>query len=1288
MAVTPINVNEIFQSIFGECYSGDEATLETFDDVDSLVLKLKNDDNHHHHQQQHQQRIIRSMVNFQKLIQIMSNDCTSMRMKSSANCASDHNRFIEPHNWFVRGNCFVIMVKPFIEKKYYDLIKNEIDFSQFIQSNRRGYANVVESAGDYYYWPNIPISYFGWRQYLYLKFKLNIGDYVPLIHNRKLGNVNLFEFNPTFFLNVEMSLTCNNKKLFVNGRTEFTEQHENLFEIAMADGSVGHCKVNDKLVYSNKNFLDYIRDDINLTACITTDKFRDFVKVDLKNLRLFKDVSPCSGDVPKERLKIENVITASSENDNIEKHVERSLMLVNNYMVEVLAKHDIADFEVLRDYLQLSKFVNFDYLLIVVWRLFIKDNDFEFHETDIRLYLELICEKLYNKNTLEFKAVQLRCEPYAKLLPKVFARFCNHWTLFNDENALEALACYFAIHFLIYTKLNQQKNLVAANDVDCRASPGDDYASNAAAADDADDDVNNNNNVNNSDSDDEDCWLYNYENAINSGASLEVLCKGFFKKIQSANACLIFNGKHYVAVKKDDDLFKLTEKCSAITMSSVKFNNWKYLYFTDEGVYNLFINSYHSCTPFILGNTLLGALTKKNETVYLPESVINFMLDTGKIENDIYMIYHVAKLCRDVKVLKNNIAMIVAFNNCLTCKQNEQLQLNQLFREMWDFTDRELIIMGVYLNEKKMADLVTNLKCSECQFKQNRFLTKCLCYKTIEIDARAFKVILFIQLFSNNVIIIELAWCLLYNSSLYSKMLADNVDNCVRQYTDEYRAIAEHANFFYINRRKIIDYLYKKFSLINYADELIGQLSNFVNYRQDLAHMLSKHAKPANSDDDTNAIADRLHRVKVNDGGGDNDNDDNNNNNNNNFVVASEEEQVIKNYYVQYNDVLLFLNKWNVWWDKLIVARHNDDLNSWLNRFYMRVILSKVDLQQYSHFFIKNIVTGYLYFRNFTNFNYVTSLLIMHFDASMGIPSDYEKCCVYCTGEPGSGKSSNAEIMENIVVVHKHDAESYTLSKKETDEMEANKLISQLYVINEMKECNDSFFKTTADSTKSNAVCRKYQGSQKYEANYKLMIINNKPLHISNYDKGVRNRFAVIYMSHEFEENLQFSGSIYSHIKTKKYPMEKTYYEGLIKPVRLFLSHILMYKRNKNDGYISYKKIIKNDPIHNHNLVCLDVNNSVINALIYILKLKVKLGAAPVDESKVDKTIELAAPYVEIMIHDAMKMKKNSNRVSQLCADFKKRFKKYYREEERCYYNLNMVFDKDDFNVTAPTFLS
>ncbi|AKC91682.1 p143 [Lambdina fiscellaria nucleopolyhedrovirus] len=1306
MAAQPINISTAFDNIFfNVAPEDDHQMLKNFDSVDCLVL---------FDERTKQKKIVKSLANFKKLVCVITNQQQNVQ-RTSGNinehgatynvlspshsqffnehadnnhnetltttndcdkrfCHNKHDCKIVAHDWSVQGNCFTLMVKPFIKcSDYNKLIERDLNFEQFIESNRKNHANESFVSGEYRYWPNIAASFFGWRQYLHTKFNVDVGEYVPLQHNKRLGNVNLFVFSSDTFLNVELCMMCCGKKLFVNGRTDFSKGNfDDLFTITMADGSKGSCKINPKLVYSKKNLFDYIRDDINLTECTTAQKYRHMIKVDLKHLRAFKENGNVSRVKTRDRLRLTAHITASSENDEIEKHVRKCIERLNECMIDALASNEIADSRnesggVLADYLARSEFMNFDYLIVVVWRLMLKQDDFDYAESDIRLYMELLCEILFADKGSEYRRAVAKCQPYFKLLPKIFARFCNHWTLFAEEDALEALACYYAIHYLIYNK-----------------------ASSGTA-------------------DSSKWWDYTYDNALDCGATIDVLCKGFFKKIQSANACMVFNGKHYVAVKKDEDLFKLTEKTNAITMSSVKFNNWKYLYFTEEGVYNLFINDYHSSTPFILGNTLMGALTKKNERTYLPESTIAYMLENGKNEENIYKMYHIAKVCRDIKTYKVNVSIMMAFDNCVQCTHIEKQMLNESFREVWAQDDVELIATGVYLNECKMRDLLINLKCETCQ--QRRIVKKCDCVHEMQVDRRALKIAVIFELFSNSRALTELIWSLLYSSMLYSKMLCSSELNNLQTSRDRARVV-NNARYFQENRTTILNYLYRKIDKLDFVDNLIWEISDFDAFVEILKQDIENGGDSGNDSD-----AEHQRQRKQNgDTDTDTDNDDNDDNKLTNvdknsyknesngdalvdeFLclnvsekvsarrVVNRNENVIESYYNNYCVVLNTLKRWNVWWDKLIVARDNDDLSSWLVRFYMRVIISKVNLSEYSYHFVKKIVTGYLYYRSFTNFNYVNSLLMMHFGASMGIPSDYEKCCIYLNGEPGSGKSSSYELMENIVVVHKHDAEQYTLSKKDTDEMEANKLISQLYVINEMKECNDSFFKNTADSTKSNAVCRKYQGSQKYEGNYKLMIINNKPLHITNYDKGVRNRFAIVYTEHVFEENLPFSGSVYKHIKTKKFPMERSYFDNLVTPVRLFLSHILMYKRNNCDGYVSYKHLIKNDPVHNHNLMCMDINNSAINALIYVLGVKIRYGACMIDENKVDKIIELACPYVEILIHESMKFKRNANRIQQLCSDFKKRFKKNYRPQDGVFINLDMALSKKDFNTHTPTF--
>ncbi|QNV47811.1 DNA helicase [Alphabaculovirus altersperidaniae] len=1224
MATAPISLDVIFDNIYDNSDRRD--CVDTLDDADSVILLNRTSNS---------TKAIDTYENFVKLLALMTNTHTDTN--EHVTCASSHEAVVvQPHDWYVRQNIFRMFVCPYIDVENYERFKDHICFDRFIASNVSGFANKCVRAGDYYYWPNMAVIYCGWNIYLKKRFDIDMGCDIPLIHNRRLGNVNLFLNNPEDFLNVELSLTNGDKTLFVNGRSTFSSERgdddDDLFILTMADDTICKCKVKPELVYSNKNFFDYIKDDINLKKCVTANEYKSLLDVDLNSLRVFeKKVMPSDAVYTAERLKLFRNITPSSENIKImQQLVVDNVTLIKEKMIEVMAQTDQADASVLQNYFIKSNFVNFDYIIFVLWRTISKNEELNLTKTDIKLYFELLCETLFGGGKgVAFETAKQRCEPYCKLTPKVFSRLCNHWSIFTNENPCVTLAFYYAIHFLIYCKHGN--------------------------------------------------WDYTPENAKTCGTIPDVLCAGFFKKIvSSGNMTFVFNGKHYVLVRKDDDLFKLTENCAAITMPSIKFNNWKYMYFTEEGVYNLFINDYHNGCPFIMGNTLLKSLTRKNENTYLPERVIQFMLDNGKNENEIYKIYHMAKVCREIKSVKNNMTAILAFNNCSFCKFQEQKTLNDLFREIWNYSHNELIVIGVYLNDKKMSDLILNLKCHECKLTQHLKKNKnCSCLDKLEIGIKAFKIVLAMELFSNCKGLLELIWSLLYTSSVYNTILID----CLNDNGDESIALVrEYVDFFASNRVKIINRLYDYLDKIDFVDSFVAILSVPRLFLNKLKKSIFEENDSNNTIDDDND-EDEIKNIEkfINEDG----------HLAEEMTTSVDENMFIQNFYYNYYTTLSMLKKWNVWWDKLIVKRHNDDLNTWLTRFYMRIFMTKLNLKEYSSLFVKQIVMGYLYFRQFTNFNYVNSLVTMHFGAGTGIPTDYEKCCLYLNGKPGSGKSSFFAVFDHFIVVHKHDTANYTLTKKDTNEMEADKMISQLYVINEMKVCDDSFFKSTADSTKSNTVCRKYEGSQKYEGNFKLLIVNNKPLHISDYDKGVRNRFAVIYTDHLFEENLPFTGSIYWHIKNKVFPMEKGYIDELAKPVRLFLSHILMYKRNANDGYVSYKSFLEKDPIHNHNLMCLDVNNSPLNALLYVLKANVKPGAKMVDESKIEKMIELAVPYVETMLHDRLVMRKNNvvQRTAMLFDAFKRKFKKYYSEERKLFYNIDMAWNKADFNTNQPEFI-
>jgi hypothetical protein len=1223
-------MDSILKIILPDAPADKVCDTNNLEDADSLVIV---------NTETRSRKLINYIKNFQKLLNTLTDTngfCKrhmySNKYHSDAEYNDDDNKdddnnqnghesqqftkkMTAPHDWVLESNYFCTFVKPFILKKDYELIKNYIDFDKFLHSDVPGFANECVQTNDYCYWPNIQVSFFGWRLFLYMKFAIDIGYSIPIIGNKKLGPVDLFIFEPEWFLNVELCLrTEDGQSLFVNGRHKFDDTNETIFTITMADHSRVVCQVLDEWTYSNKNFFDYIRDNINLEECTTNEKYKNMINVNLKGLRHFTNfeeniVQNCA---LKKTNKTVADITASSENsDFIQEQINLAILKINEAMLKVMLSSDRADDNLLPKYFEDSKFINFDYTIFVIWKILTSCEDFAYKETDIKLFLELLCENIFNYDASNLTEAKNRCAPYVKLERTVFNRLCNHWTFFNDENPCTTLGYFFGIHYMIFLRMSSIDPLL----------------------------------------DHKELWAYTLENVLACEIPADVLCKGFLKKLEVSSVNLIFDGKHYSVVKKEDELYKLTSKCNSVRLSGIKFNNWKYLYFTSDGVFNVFTNDFHSSCPFILGTTLPHSFRKPSDKNYLSEDVFNYMLKTSTEEKNIFRVYHIAKLCRDVKMLKTDLAIVNYLGICKACRAETRAQLDDLFREIWNFENEDLITMALFLKKNKVLDILHNFKCNACRSNVDELRKKCKCYRKIKINKQTLKVCLIVDLFGNDSDLSELMWSLIFNTKLYlSTLLLHNNNNDI---------IQKQAQFFFDNNMKIVVYLYKIIHCCESIDSFMEKLFDKHAFLETLCKESGELALEQN----------RLH-------------DDTN---------------FISEFYLHYSNTMEVLYKFNVWWDKIILAREKDDLSTWLTRFYIRVILSKVNLKEYSFNYLKKIVEGYLYFKRLTNFNHANSMMMLHFAASLGIPSDYGKKAIYMPGDPGSGKSSFFELLDHIVLMHKHDCANYGLSTKETDEMEVNKLNSQLYVINEMKSCNDSFFKSSADSSKSDSKCRKYQGGLKYEANYKLLIVNNKPLHIVDYDKGVHNRFSIIYTDHKFVEDYRFEGSIYGHIKSKKFPAESVYYEALYGPVRLFLSHVLMYKRDPKYGFIQYKNILKNDPIHRHNLLCLDTNNSPVCAIVYVLNIRVaKNKSSTISEDKMEEMILHAVPYLETFLHKNFFLSKNNktngNKTPHflneqiLLTELKEKFKMYYSATTRVFFNISMALNKNDINTNVPIF--
>ncbi|QBQ01632.1 DNA helicase [Hyphantria cunea granulovirus] len=366
-----------------------------------------------------------------------------------------------------------------------------------------------------------------------------------------------------------------------------------------------------------------------------------------------------------------------------------------------------------------------------------------------------------------------------------------------------------------------------------------------------------------------------------------------------------------------------------------------------------------------------------------------------------------------------------------------------------------------------------------------------------------------------------------------------------------------------------------------------------------------------------------------------------------------------------------------VWTDKLIEFKKNteDDMYSWLSRFYVRIylrtLLDKTDIN-----LLTNVVQGFCYFRVLTNFNTTSSKAIIHFCASLAIPTDYEKMCLVITSEPNCGKSSLFEILDKIILVYKSDRKFYDHSQEDRSS-KIKRFESQLYIMNEAERTTKGYLKNIADSTKFDSANRKYGPEETFYANYKVMVTNNEMLFVKDgYDKACSNRIGQIYIDHSFESDMEkFDGSIYEHYESKKYCEIKDINTKLVSPIKQFLANVLFYKSDPKTGYVYYKSVLKNDKCYKHNKKCLYIYNDRLEALLYVLDIReIKAGETPnkFTEAYLVDMITKCVDLVKQMVH--YKLQEQISDIT-LLADFRRKYGrgKHYNPTDNTYENLTIV---------------
>nr|AJA91716.1 DNA helicase [Adoxophyes orana granulovirus] len=401
-------------------------------------------------------------------------------------------------------------------------------------------------------------------------------------------------------------------------------------------------------------------------------------------------------------------------------------------------------------------------------------------------------------------------------------------------------------------------------------------------------------------------------------------------------------------------------------------------------------------------------------------------------------------------------------------------------------------------------------------------------------------------------------------------------------------------------------------------------------------------------------------------------------------------KRILNNVVELYEKYENYPDTYNVWSDYLIVQNKNEDMYTWLTRFYVRIFLNDLDCNDANSRRLHNVVKGLCYFRVFTNFHCNNSKVLINFCASLAIPVDNEKMCIVISSKPNCGKSSLWELLSNIILVHKQDKEVYKHNNNERDE-KVKLYESQLYVMNEAQKFTKAYLKSIVDNNRTDSARCNYGVMETFKISFKSLVCNNdddKIVILDGYDKACSNRIGQIYFDHEFDNDIkEFCGSVYEHHVNKKYSEVRDVVSKLTDSVEAFLANVLKHKCDKVDGKLYYKSILQNDTSYKHNKKCLYIYNVRAEALIYVLNVKECNRSPEFSEEFVIDLIKCAEKYVLQMLHYN---KRNTVNADTLLIDFKKRFNttKFFNSHTKMYRNLQIAKSENYFKHCPPNFLA
>ncbi|AAQ99063.1 helicase [Neodiprion lecontei nucleopolyhedrovirus] len=531
-----------------------------------------------------------------------------------------------------------MLIHPFV-------MKNCDQFSQIIQlvqHNLSKYTSVnykpkFSSHGDYLICFDIKVTAFGWFFFMLKNFEQLVLN-IPLPKHRNLGNVKLFflknETSERNIFDIELKIIDqNNKDIFINSDIDAT--HDDLTKLV----TFTHGKTTSSLVYGKKLILQneyqdvfkFIKQEIFTYQNITS--FNEYFKLDANAIKYMDDVedvvsiNSTETQIPMKACFVDKQ-GFSIYKQQLIKHLETLLsdfetMLKDEINVLTNEWNDVVGpYAKTARFMVNSEFDCFDYLLAYIFQKLQKVHVI-CENSEHKLFLNLVVKILFTASDIAIDASKT-IKNYLDLDYKLFGLFCDSFKFISDHS----LSSFFALKINCYIK-HQNWNL-------------------------------------------SDYIVKQLDN------NFKLAYDGWFVVYKTEDSVYCFSERYFKQATKSkshDDCSKIAFKSTKVsTLPDICFNNSKFVYVTEHGVYNTVTNKFFDFAPFVIANTMFMCAPERKQIYNLPKHFFDDIMNNGDVETLALELYHAAHVSRKMRRIcaLSRLAMYIG-NDIITNENIEHI---------------------------------------------------------------------------------------------------------------------------------------------------------------------------------------------------------------------------------------------------------------------------------------------------------------------------------------------------------------------------------------------------------------------------------------------------------------------------------------------------------------------------------------------------------------------------------------------------------------------------------------